>query len=102
MQHRPGKSIDHTGGLSRIPIVNQVITPLSTEKLDELKKTKFFELIHNNGNLLESKDSLSHCISSNFKMAVAIARRFKLRFLYNFPESTKSPLFVQEIDDRFI
>ena len=39
VQHRPGKSIGHADGLSRIPIVNQVSTSQSKEKLDEPVKT---------------------------------------------------------------
>ena len=102
VQHRPGKSFGHADGLSRIPIVNQVTTSPSKEKLDELVKTKFVELLHKNGNLFESRDSLAHCKLSDFKMSVAIARSFKRTFPYNFPESTSSPFFVQEIDDHFI
>ena len=104
VQHRPGKSIGHAYGLSRIPIVNQDTSSSSQskEKLDEPVKTKFFEIIHKNGNLFESKDSLAHCISTDFKISARIARSFKRKFPYNFPESTNSPLFVQETDDRFI
>ena len=65
-------------------------------------KTETFELFHKNGNLFESKDSLAHCISSDFKMSAGIARSFKHKFPYNFPETTNSPLFVQQVDDRFI
>ena len=65
-------------------------------------KTQFFELIHKAGNLFESNDSLAHYISSDFKMSSGIARSFKRKFPYNFPESTNSPLFVQQLDDRFI
>ena len=85
VQQRPCKSIGHDDGLSRIPIVNQVTTSPSKEKLDEPVKTNFFELIHKNGNLIESKDSLAHCISSDFKMSAGIARSFKQKFPYNFP-----------------
>ena len=102
MQHRPGKSIGHADGLSRMPIVNQVTSAQSKEKQDEPVKRKFFELIHKNGNLFESKDSLAHCISSDFKLSAGIARSFKRKFQYIFPESTNSPLFVQQVDDRFI
>ena len=39
VQHRPGKSINHADGLSRISIVNQMTTSQSKETLDEpLKK----------------------------------------------------------------
>ena len=66
VQHRPGKSNGHADGPPRIPIVNQVTTSPNKEKLDEPVKTKFSEIFHKNGNLVESKDSLAHCISSNF------------------------------------
>ena len=102
VQHRAGKSIGHADGLSRVPIVNQVTTSPSKEKLDEPLKTKFFELIHKTGNLYESKDSLAHCISSDFKISARIVRSFKRKFPYNFPESTNSPLLVQQLDDGFI
>ena len=102
MQHKPGKNIRHADGLSRIPIVNQITTSQSKEKPIEPLKTKFFELIHKNGNLFESKDSLAHCISSDFKMSSGAARSFKPKFPYNIPESTNSPLFVQQLGDRFI
>ena len=65
-------------------------------------KTNSFQHIHKNGNLFESKDSLAHCMSSNFKMSAGIARSFRRKVPYNFPESTSSPLFVQRLDDRFI
>ena len=102
VQHRPGKSIGQADGLSQRPIANQVTTSKSKEKLDEPVKTKFFELIHKNGNLFESKDSLAHCISSDFKMSAEIARSFKRKFPCNFPETASSPFFVQQVDDRFI
>ena len=102
VQHRPGKSIGHADGLSRIPNVNQVTTSQSKEKPDKPKKTKFFELIQKTGNLFDSKDSLAPCISSDFEMSAGISRSFKRKFPYNFPESTNSPFFVQQLDDRFI
>ena len=55
VQHRPGKSIGHADGVSRIPIVNQVNSSQSKETLEEPIKTKFFELIHKNVNLLNQK-----------------------------------------------
>ena len=35
-------------------------------------------------------------------MCAEIARSFKRKFPDNFPQSTNSPLFVQQLDDRFI
>ena len=102
VQHRLGKIIGHADGLSRIPIDNQVTTSQSKEKPDEPVKRKVSELIHKNGNLFESKDSLARCISSDFEMSAGIARSFKCKFPYNFPESTNSPHFVQKVEDRFI
>ena len=102
MQHKPGKSIGHAAGLSQIPIVIQVTTSQSEKILDEAVKTKFFELIHKRGYLFESKDSLAHCIWSDIKMSAGIARSFKQKIPYNFPETTKWPLLVHQIDDRFI
>ena len=102
VQHRPGKSIGHADGLSRIPFVNQVITSQSNEKLDKPVKTKFFEIFHKSGNRFESKDSFAHGISSDFKTSAGIARSFKRKFPYNFAQGTNPPLFVQETDNRFI
>ena len=45
VQHRPGKSIGHADGLSRIPIVNQVTTSKGKEKPDEPVKINFSELV---------------------------------------------------------
>ena len=68
-----------------------------------MNRRKFFiELIHKNGSLLESKDSLAHCISSDFKLFAGIARGLKRKFPYKFAESIIFPLFVQQLDDRFI
>ena len=77
VQHRPGKSIGYADGFSGIPIVNQVTSSQSKNKPDEPVKKKFFELVHKIGNLFESKDSLAHCISSDFKMSAGITRSFK-------------------------
>ena len=101
-KYRPAKSIGHADGLSRIPIVNQVTTSQTKQKLDEPVETKFFQRIQRNGNFFESKDTLAHYISSDFKMSTGIARNFKRNFPYNFPERSSSSLFVQELDDRFI
>ena len=102
VQHRPGKNNGYADGLSRIPIANQITTSQSKETRDKPVKTKFFEVNHKNGNRFESKDSLALGISSDFKMSAGFARSFKRKFPYNFPESTNSPLFVQQIDNRFI
>ena len=102
VQYRPSKTIGHADGLSRIPNFNHVTTSQSKENLDEPVKTKFFQLNLKNGNLFESKDSIAHCISSDFKISAGIAQNFKRKSPYNFPESTNSALFVQKLDDHFI
>ena len=102
VQHRPGKSIGHADVIPQTHIVNQVTISKIKEELEESVKTIIFELIHKNGNLFESKDPLAHCVSSDFKMSAGIARSFKRKFPYNFPETTNSPFFVQQVDDRFI
>ena len=101
VQHRPRKSMGHADGLSRIPIIFQVTNSTSKEKLDEPVKTKFFESLMKMAIFYESKESLAHCISSDFKMSAGIARSFERKIPYKFPESTNSPLFVQQIEDRF-
>ena len=72
------------------------------KKLYKSEKTKFLVLIHENGNFSEWKDSLAYCISSEFKMSARIAQNFQRKFLYNFSESTNSPLFVQRVEEEFI
>ena len=74
VQHRPGKSFGPAKGLSRIPIVIQITTSQRKEKRNDPLKAKFFELVHKNGNLFESKDSLAHCISSDFKFSAGLLK----------------------------
>ena len=102
VQHIPGKSIGHADGLSRIPIVNQVTTSQGREEIDEPLKTNVLELIRKSDNLFESKDTLAYSVSSDLKMSAGNARSSKRMFPYKFPESTNSPLFVQQIKDRLI
>ena len=66
------------------------------------KKTNFYKLTNKFGVLFESKISLGHYISSNFKMSAGVARSCKRNFAYSFPERNKSPPFVQQLDARFI
>ena len=96
VQHRPGKSIGHDDGFSRTPIVHQITTTQNKENLDQPQEIKFFGLI------FDSKDSLAHRISSDFKKPKGTSRNFERKFPYIFPESTNFPLFVQRTDDQFI
>ena len=102
LQHRPGKSNGHADGPPRIPIVDQVATSQYKENQNEPEETKFWEPIHENGNLFESKDSLAHCILSSFEMSAGIAGSLMHKFPYKLPQSTNSPLLIQRIHDLFI
>ena len=68
VQHRPSKSIGHADGLSLKLIVNQVTTSENKENLDKPETMNFHELMQKTGNIFETKDSLAHCMSLDFKM----------------------------------
>ena len=84
-RHRPGKSIGHADGLSHIPpnSINAIETDLtSTSKQIEFPQVatvinNYQEVI---GNVFDSKDSIAHCVSADFKMSAGIARHFKRKF----------------------
>ena len=84
-RRRPGKSIGHADGLSRIPpnSTNAIETDLpSTAPQNEIPKVA--EVISNYqeviGNVFDSKDNIAHCVSADFKMSAGIARHFKRKF----------------------
>ena len=96
MQHRPGKSIGHADGLSRIPIVNQVTTSQSKESLDEPEKTKFFEIIQKKGVIFLNQKTHLHTAYrrtskcprelpevSNENSRITFRRKQILHFLFN-------------------
>ena len=90
MRHRPGNSIGHADGLSRIPSnsINAIETDLTaTSTQNEIPKVakvinNYQEVI---GNLFDSKDSIAHCVSADFKMSAGIARHFKRKFPTKYP-----------------
>ena len=73
MRHRPGRSIGHSDGLSRIPpnSINAIETDLpSIAPQNEIPKVAI--LINNFqkviGIVFDSRDSIAHCVSADFKM----------------------------------
>ena len=90
VRHRPGKSIGLADGLSRIPpnSINAIETDLPlTAPQNEIPKVA--DIISNCqgviGNVFDSKDSIAHCVSADFKMSVGIARHFKRKFPTKYP-----------------
>ena len=90
--HRPGKSIGHADGLSRIPpnSINAIETDLpSTSKQNEIPQVA--TLINNYqeviGNVFDSKDSIAHCVSADFNMSAGIARHSKPKFPTKYPSN---------------
>ena len=86
--HRPGKSIGHADGLSRTPLIafNAIATedpatnapeddqewPNRTiESPPDAKQIQYSEI---QGDVLQSTDSIAHCISADFKLGAGIAR----------------------------
>ena len=103
MRHRPGKSIGHADGLSRIPpnSINAIETHLpSTSTQNEIPKVatgidNYQEVI---GNVFDSKDSIAHCVSANFEISAGIARQFKQKFPTKHPsnlDQSYTPLWPQ-------
>ena len=101
--HRPGKSIGHADGLSRIPpnSINAIETDLpSTVPQKEIPNvadviSNYQEVI---GNVFNSKNSIAHCVSANFKMSTGIARHFKRKFPTKYPtdlDHSYTPLWPQ-------
>ena len=90
IRHRPGKSIGHADGLSSIPpnSINAIETNLpAISTQNEVPKiapaiNNYKEVI---GNVFDSKDSIAHCVSADFKMSAGIARHFKRKFLTKYP-----------------
>ena len=103
IRHRPGKSIGHADGLSRIPptSINAIESDLpSIIKQNEIPPVA--TVINNYqevfGNVFDSKDSIAHCVSADFKMSAGIARHFKRKFPTKYPSNldhSYTPLWPQ-------
>ena len=89
-RHRPGKSIGHADGLSRIPpsSINAIETDLPSI-LTQNEIPKVATAINNYqevfGNVFDSKDSIANCVSADFKMSAGNARHFKRNFSTKYP-----------------
>ena len=103
VRHRPGKSIGHADGLSRIPpnSINAIETDFpSTATQNEIPKVatgtnNYQEVI---GKVFDSKDSIAHCVSADFKMSAGIDRHFKRKLPTKYPtdlDHSYTPLWPQ-------
>ena len=85
VRHRPGKFIGHADRLSRIPAnsINAIETDLPSI-LTQNEIPKVGTAINNYqevfGKVFDSKDSIGHCVSADFKMSAGNARHFKRKF----------------------
>ena len=99
--HRPAKPIGHADGLSRTPLraFNSIVTEDSSEKMHKADEkwpnrtnewrsdSKRFNYSEIEGDILQSKDSIAHCVSADFQLSACTARGFKRRFLTKDPEN---------------
>ena len=98
--HRPGKSIGHADGLSRTPlrafIAIATEDPAANAPEDDQEwpnrtnesplDPKQFQYSEIQGDVLQSTDSIAHCISADFKLGAGIARSIKRRFPTQYPD----------------
>ena len=98
--HRPGKSIGHADGLSRTPLraLNAIATedpaadaPEGDQKWpnrtnESPPDPKHFQYSEIQGDVLQSTDSIAHCISADFKLGAGIARSIERRFPTQYPD----------------
>ena len=108
VRHRSSKSIGHADGLSRIPpnSINAVETDLpSIAPQNEISKVA--TVINNyqelTGNIFDSKGSMAHCVSVDFKTAAGIARHFKRNFPTKYPsdlDHSYTPLWPQCLPEK--
>ena len=103
MCHRPTKSIGQADGFWHIP-PNSIIaveTELpSTSPQNEIPKIATAINLYQEifGNVFDSKDSIVHCVSADFKMSAGIARHFKGNFPTKYPSAldhSYAPLWPQ-------
>ena len=105
VQHRPGKSIGHADGLSRIPIVNQVTTSQSKEILDRPETMKIFEITHKIGKLFFFSNQTTHSHTAfhpTSKCPQELPEVLRVSFPTIFQRAPILHFFLQQIDDRFI
>ena len=94
VEHRPGKPIGHTDGLSRTPlrVFNAIVIeyPVAdapeedNEWPNQTKEvppdSKHFQYSEVQGDVLQSTDSIARSISADFKLGAGIARSIRRRF----------------------
>ena len=108
VRHRPRKSISHADGLPRIPpnsiIAIETDLPLTAPQNETPKVSdiisNYQEVI---GNVFDSKYSIAHCVSADFKMSAGIARHFKRKFPTKYPtdlDHSYTPLRPQWLPER--
>ena len=112
--HRPGKSIGHADGLSRIPpralnMVRRNRKPVLTTKPAPNGQTGRPQLISSKKRVTywTAMSLIAHCASADFKMAAGIARQIKQQFPMRKPSPNsvrKNVLWPQNIEkpQRFI
>ena len=107
VRHRPGKSIGHADGLSRIPpnSINLIETDLpATSTQNEVPKiataiNNYQEVFGNN---FDSKDSFAPCVSADCKISARVARNFKRKFPTKYPadlDHSYTPLWPQWLNE---
>ena len=98
--HRPGKLIGHADGLSRKSLrsFNAIVTedPATDAPEEDQERPnrtnesppdpKHFQYSEIQGEVLQSTDSIAHCISADFKLGAGIARNNKRRFPMEYPD----------------
>ena len=87
-RHRPGKSIGYADGLSRSPpnSINAIETDLPlTAPQNEIPKVADIISNYQEVSIFDSKDSIAHCVSADFKMSAGTARHFKRKFRTKYP-----------------
>ena len=98
--NRPGKPIGHADGVSRTPprALNMVSTEPKASAHDKTgsewpNRSPKTNLGEKEGNLLESNESIAHCVSADFKQAARIVRKKQ-----QFPMRKHSSNSVRKID----
>ena len=113
--HRPGKTIGHADGLSTTPLSGLIAISSSSKRcsVDLDNDSEWpdrqqphdawsFEYSEVYDDILQSKDSIAHCISADFKLGAGVARGIKRRFPSTYPNREaidKKVLWPQCISD---
>ena len=107
VRHRPGKSNGHASSLSLIPQTLSMRLKI-TLFLPRLKRTPHVGPTINSyqevtGNVFDSKISIAHSVSADFKMCEGVAQHFKRMFSSKYPshpDHSLTPLWRQRLPER--